>query len=44
MGPFLTPLNVALYYTFANALIAFSIFEKLFLRGKLKNFGFVHEN
>jgi hypothetical protein len=45
MGPFLAPLNVALCYTFTDVLIVFSIFfEKLFLKGKLKKFGFVHEN
>jgi hypothetical protein len=30
MGPFLAPLNIAFYYTFANVLIAFFIFKKLF--------------
>jgi hypothetical protein len=44
MGPVLAPLNIVLYYTFADVLIVFSIFEKLFLRGKLKKIVFVHEN
>jgi hypothetical protein len=30
MGPFLAPLNIDVYYTFADVLIAFSIFKKLF--------------
>jgi hypothetical protein len=39
-GPFLAPLNIAFYYTFA---IAFSIFKNYF-KGTLKRVGFVHEN
>jgi len=30
MGPFLAPLNIAFYYTFADVSIVFSIFNKLF--------------
>jgi hypothetical protein len=40
IGPFLAPLNIAFYYTFA---IAFSIFKSYF-KGTLKRVGFVHKN
>jgi hypothetical protein len=38
MGPFVAPLNIAFYYTFADGfLIAFSNFKKLFYKENSKD-------